>query len=98
MSGNVIGWPFVTVNTDRFHRLRWVGLAAISLGVALIIMDATIVSVATPEIISSLDLTTTQVQWVQEVREVVGKAALCKAPRTDAGGQPRYSARPAGGL
>ncbi len=46
MSGNVIGWPFVTVNTDRFHRLRWVGLAAISLGVALIIMDATIVSEA----------------------------------------------------
>jgi hypothetical protein len=46
---------------DRFHRLRWWGLAAISLAVSLIIMDATIVSVAMPNIIESLDLTTTQV-------------------------------------
>ena len=62
--------------TDRYHRLRWWGLAAISLGVALIIMDATIVSVAMPEIISSLDLTTTQVQWVQEVYTLVFAALL----------------------
>ena len=63
-------------DTDRFHRLRWWGLAAISLGVALIIMDATIVAVATPEIIASLDLTTTQVQWVQEVYTLVFAALL----------------------
>ena len=52
------------------------GLAAISLGVALIIMDATIVAVATPAIIESLDLTTTQVQWVQEVYTLVFAALL----------------------
>ena len=64
------------VENDRFHRLRWWGLAAISVGVALIIMDATIVSVAMPEIIASLDLSTTQVQWVQEVYTLVFAALL----------------------
>ena len=63
-------------DTDRFHRLRWWGLAAISLAVALIIMDSTIVSVATPAMITSLDLTTTQVQWVQEVYTLVFAALL----------------------
>ncbi|MCH6231154.1 MFS transporter [Microbacterium sp. CFH 31415] len=66
----------MTHDTDRFDRLRWWGLAAISLGVALIIMDATIVSVAMPDIISSLDLSTTQVQWVQEVYTLVFAALL----------------------
>lgn len=66
----------MTDASDRFHRLRWWGLAAISLGVALIIMDATIVSVAMPNIISSLDLSTTQVQWVQEVYTLIFAALL----------------------
>ena len=46
----------MTADTDRFHRLRWWGLAAISVAVALIIMDATIVSVAIPSMVTSLDL------------------------------------------
>lgn len=62
--------------SDRYHRLRWWGLAAISLGVALIIMDSTIVSVAIPSIIEDLSLTTTQVQWVQEVYTLVFAALL----------------------
>jgi len=66
----------VTADTDRYTRLRWWGLAAISLAVALIIMDATIVSVATPAIIESLDMSTTQVQWVQEVYTLVFAALL----------------------
>ena len=61
---------------ERFHRLRWWGLAAISVAVAMIIMDATIVSVSIPSIIESLDLTTTQVQWVQEVYTLVFAALL----------------------
>lgn len=63
-------------DTDRYHRLRWLGLASISLGVALIIMDATIVAVALPEMIPDLDLSTTQVQWVQEVYTLVFAALL----------------------
>ena len=66
----------MTAETDRYHRLRWWGLAAISVGVALIIMDATIVAVATPNIVSALDLTTTQVQWIQEVYTLVFAALL----------------------
>ncbi len=66
----------LTTSTDRYHRLRWLGLAAISLGVALINMDATIVSVAMPSIVTSLDLSTTQVQWVQEVYTLVFAALL----------------------
>ncbi len=66
----------MTTLSDRYHRLRWLGLAAISLGVALIIMDSTIVSVAVPSIIEDLSLTTTQVQWVQEVYTLVFAALL----------------------
>jgi len=66
----------VTTHTDRYQRLRWWGLGAISLGVALIIMDATIVAVATPDIVTSLGLSTTQVQWIQEVYTLVFAALL----------------------
>ncbi len=62
--------------TERYHRLRWWGLAAISVAVALIIMDSTIVSVAVPSIVESLDLTTTEIQWVQEVYTLVFAALL----------------------
>lgn len=48
-------------------RTRWVGLAAISLAISLIIMDGTIVSVAVPSIVADLGITSTQVQWIQEI-------------------------------
>lgn len=71
-----VACALVIQEDSRFQRLRWWGLAAISLSVALIIMDATIVSVATPSMISSLGLTTTEVQWVQEVYTLVFAAFL----------------------
>lgn len=64
------------MSSDRLHAYRWWGLAAISLGVALIIMDSTIVSVIIPPIIKDLDLSTTQVQWVQEIYTLVFAALL----------------------
>jgi len=39
-------------------------------------MDSTIVAVATPDIVRSLDLTTTEVQWIQEVYTLVFAALL----------------------
>lgn len=45
---------------------RWLGLVSISLAVAIIIADSTIVSVAVPTIITDLGLSSSQVQWVQE--------------------------------
>lgn len=45
-------------------RRRWFGLVFISLAVALIIVDSTIVNVAIPSIVDDLKITSTQVQWV----------------------------------
>ena len=45
---------------------RWFGLLFISLAVALIIVDSTIVAVTMPPIIHDLGLSSTEVQWVQE--------------------------------
>lgn len=57
-------------------RARWLGLVAISLGVALIVVDSTIVNVAVPYIVRDLDLTSTEVQWVQESYTLVFAATL----------------------
>ena len=56
--------------------LRWFGLVFISLAVALIIVDSTIVNVAVPAIVDELDLSSTQVQWVQEVYTLVFASLL----------------------
>lgn len=65
-----------TPTTDRYWRYRWWGLLAISIGVALIIMDATIVSVAIPSIVADLGISSTQIQWVQEVYTLIFAALL----------------------
>ncbi len=55
---------------------RWVGLVFISIAVALIIVDSTIVNVAIPAIVEDLGITSTQVQWVQEAYTLVFAALL----------------------
>jgi EmrB/QacA subfamily drug resistance transporter len=55
---------------------RWLGLVFISLGVALIIVDSTIVNVAVPSIVEDIGLSSTQVQWVQEAYTLVFAALL----------------------
>ncbi|MCM0677730.1 DHA2 family efflux MFS transporter permease subunit [Micromonospora phytophila] len=62
-------------------RGRWWGLLAISLGVATIIVDATIVNVAVPEIIRDLGITSTGAQWVQEAYTLAFAALLLVAGR-----------------
>ncbi|MEU6035468.1 MFS transporter [Actinomadura sp. NPDC047616] len=57
-------------------RRRWLGMAVISLGVALIVVDATIVSVLLPQIISGLGLTSTDAEWVTSVYALVFAALL----------------------
>ncbi|THG32438.1 DHA2 family efflux MFS transporter permease subunit [Glaciibacter flavus] len=57
-------------------RRRWLGLVVISVAVALIIVDSTIVNVAIPSIIDDLGITSTQVQWVQESYTLVFAALL----------------------
>ncbi|MFA1549979.1 MFS transporter [Actinomadura chokoriensis] len=57
-------------------RHRWLGMAVISLGVSLIIVDATIVGVLLPRIIAELGLTTTDAEWVTSVYALVFAALL----------------------
>ncbi|QDZ15317.1 DHA2 family efflux MFS transporter permease subunit [Humibacter ginsenosidimutans] len=57
-------------------RRRWAGLVFISIAVALIIVDSTIVNVAIPSIVDDLKISSTQVQWVQESYTLVFAAFL----------------------
>lgn len=45
-------------------RKRWVALLFLALGVAMIILDATVVNVAIPTIVEDLGLSTTDAEWV----------------------------------
>jgi len=47
-------------------RNRWFGLVFISMAISLVIIDGTIVNTIFPKLSASLQLTDTQVQWVQE--------------------------------
>lgn len=57
-------------------RRRWFGLFFVALGVAMIIVDATIVNVAVPSIIDDLGITSSEAQWVQEAYTLVFAAFL----------------------
>ncbi len=58
------------------ERTRWAGLVFISVAVALIIVDSTIVNVAIPSVVDDLGINSTQVQWVQESYTLVFAALL----------------------
>ena len=58
------------------ERTRWAGLVFISIAVALIIVDSTIVNVAIPSIVHDLGISSTQVQWVQESYTLVFASLL----------------------
>jgi EmrB/QacA subfamily drug resistance transporter len=57
-------------------RGRWLGLAMLSVGVAMIIVDATIVNVAVPRIISDLTLDGTTAEWINTTYALVFAALL----------------------
>ncbi|MFC5753492.1 MFS transporter [Actinomadura rugatobispora] len=63
------------------HRRRWLCLAVMSLGVSLIVVDATIVGVLMPQIVSGLGLTTSDAEWVTSVYALVFAALLIPAGR-----------------
>ncbi|MCP9625045.1 DHA2 family efflux MFS transporter permease subunit [Nocardia otitidiscaviarum] len=54
----------------------WLGLIAVSLGVALIVVDLTIVNVIVAPIIDDLSITSTEAQWIQESYAIVFAALL----------------------
>ncbi|WP_240489909.1 MFS transporter [Actinomadura atramentaria] len=62
-------------------RRRWLGVCVISLGVSLIIVDATVVGVLLPQMVSGLGLTSTDAEWVTSVYALVFAALLIPAGR-----------------
>ncbi|BBY97582.1 DHA2 family efflux MFS transporter permease subunit [Mycolicibacterium fallax] len=54
----------------------WLGLVAIALGVALIVVDTTIVNVIVPSIIADIQVNSVQAQWVQESYAIIMAALL----------------------
>jgi EmrB/QacA subfamily drug resistance transporter len=74
------GVAVATASTEQTHatadRRRWLGLFFVALGVALIIVDTTIVNVAIPTIIEDLQISSSQAQWVQEAYTLVFAALL----------------------
>ncbi|MFJ6568690.1 MFS transporter [Streptomyces sp. NPDC091292] len=55
---------------------QWLGLVAVSLGVALIVVDITIVNVILAPIIDDLGITSVEDQWIQESYAIVFAALL----------------------
>jgi len=55
---------------------QWWGLIAIALGVALIVVDTTIVNVITPSVIDDLGISSSQAQWIQESYAIMFAALL----------------------
>ncbi|WP_228538122.1 DHA2 family efflux MFS transporter permease subunit [Nocardia sp. XZ_19_385] len=60
---------------------QWLGIVAVSLGVALIVVDITIVNVILAPIIADLSIDSVQAQWVQESYAIVFAALLLLAGR-----------------
>jgi EmrB/QacA subfamily drug resistance transporter len=62
-------------------RTRWFALLFLALGVAMIILDATVVNVALPSMIEELSLTTNDAEWVNAAYSLVFAALLIVAGR-----------------
>lgn len=63
--------------TEQTPSMRqWLGLVAVSLGVALIVVDITIVNVILAPIIEDLEVTSVEAQWVQESYAIIFAALL----------------------
>ncbi len=65
-----------TPDTTALNPRRWAGLVFVSVAVALIIVDSTIVNVAIPSVVADLGISSTQVQWVQESYTLVFASLL----------------------
>lgn len=61
---------------DKWQRRRWLAMPFIAVGVAMIIVDATIVNVAVPVIIRDLRLSETGAEWLNSVYSLVFAALL----------------------
>ena len=63
-------------------RRRWIALAFVALGVAMIILDGTVVNVALPSMIGDLGLTTSDAEWVTAAYSLTFASLLILSGRT----------------
>lgn len=70
-------------NTDneRTDKKHWFALYTLALGLAMIVVDGTIVGVALPDIITKLNLNLTDAQWVNSLYSVVFAALVLSIGR-----------------
>lgn len=68
-------------NPETLYPRRWAALGVLAAGLAMIVLDGTIVGVALPAIIGDLHLDLTQAQWVNAIYSVVFAALLLSAGR-----------------
>ena len=68
-----------TEPSDGAGKNKWAALAVLALGLAVIILDGTIVGVSMPTIIEDLDLDLSSAQWVTSLYSVVFAALLLAA-------------------
>ena len=59
-----------------FARFRWIGLVFISMAISIVIIDGTIVNTIFPSLIRGLNLSSNEVQWVNESYVLVFAALL----------------------
>ena len=71
----------VAPKTGRYYKFRWLGMALLSLGVSLIIVDATIVNVAVPYIIRDLGINLNDAEWINSIYSLVFAALLVSVGR-----------------
>ncbi|GAB2560386.1 MFS transporter [Nocardia heshunensis] len=62
-------------------RKKWVTLGVLALGLSMVVLDGTIVSVSLPVIIDDLQLNFTQAQWINSIYAVVLAALLITSGR-----------------
>ncbi|MCB2223503.1 MAG: MFS transporter [Actinobacteria bacterium] len=62
-------------------RGRWLGLVVLTMGVSMIIVDATVVNVAIPTIIRDLDMSAPDAEWMNTIYSLVFAALLVSVGR-----------------
>ncbi|MFZ0529831.1 MAG: MFS transporter [Propionicimonas sp.] len=60
---------------------RWLGFAVLAAGLAMIILDSTIIGVALPAIVDDLDLALTDAQWITSLYAIIFAALLLTSGR-----------------
>src|SRR5512136_1397091 len=68
--------PYATDIAVNLGRARWLTLLALSLGISMIIVDATIVNVAIPSIVRDLGLDASGAEWIVSIYPLVFAALL----------------------